>query len=139
MNGYTLHEAIVLARDIYKQVGTPPPFVKVDPILRYAERVEEQRSGVPHKIEVYTSKVTRSDFRGFWIRGKQISKIYVCNDLNYCWKRFVMCKEATHLLVDDDERLATTMQEQTEEAFELFWPKTSKGELTSEVFAAVVT
>lgn len=135
---YTLPEAIVLARDIYKQIGSPPPFVRIPAIFAYAERVEHQRSGTPHKIEVWDADVTKSELRGFFVRGHQISKIYVCKELNFCWRRFVMCKEAMHLLVDDATRFATTMQDQTEEAFELFWPKTVDDSLSSEVFAAVV-
>jgi hypothetical protein len=140
-SGYTLHEAIVLARDTYKQIGSPPPVVRMPAVFAYVEKVEEQRSGKPHKIEVWEADVTRSEYRGLLVRGgkeQHVTKIFVCKELNFCWRRFVMCKEAMHLLVDETDRFATTMQDQTEEAFDLYWPKKSDADLSSEVFAAVV-
>lgn len=139
MDTYSLEEAIVLARDTYQQIGSPPPFVSVDPILRYAERVTNAGGGDDHKIIVIEATASKAEYRGFWLRGHNTSTIYVSNELNTCWRRFVIAKEAMHILVDDSpDRYAKSASQQAQESFEMVWPKQSRVKLSSETFAAVV-
>jgi hypothetical protein len=140
LSTYSLEEAIVLARDTYRAIGSPPPFVSVDPVLRYAEKVSNAGGSIDHKIVVFRAKADKTEYRGFWVRGHNSSTIFVSHELNDCWARFVICKEAMHILVDDVvERYAKSASEQAAESFEMVWPKQSRVKLTSELFAAVVT
>jgi hypothetical protein len=139
LSTYSLQEAIVLARDTYVQIGSPPPYVSVDRLLRYAESVSNACGSKNHKILVFTAEATKAEYRGFWVRGHNSSSIYVSRELNFCWRRFVVCKEATHILVDDvAERYAKSAPNQAVESFEMVWPTQLHVPLTSEVFAAVV-
>lgn len=137
---HTFAEAIAVARDAFVQIGSPAPFVRVDPILRYAERVASQENGRPHTIVVETTDWKVSEARGTWRRGKDTSTIYVSDELNTCWRRFVICKEAIHMMVDDKPATyATSIDSQVLEAFQMRWPTQKSAPLSSELLAVVVT
>jgi len=139
LSTYSLEEAIVVARDTYVKISRPRRPVPIDPILRYAEKVESAARGQPYSIKTMIVDVEKNEYRGIFARGLSSSTIYLSHELNDCWKRFVICKEAIHLLVDDsDLRYAKSVRDQTMEAFQMFWPTQSRAPLTSEVFASVV-
>ena len=52
------------------------------------------------------------------------SEIWVSQELNRCWSRFVVCKEAMHLMLDDSpSRYARSATSQMQDAMDLYWPK----------------
>jgi hypothetical protein len=120
-------------------MGRPSPPVLVDHVLHYAERVVASATGKPHKIKVLLTETKVHEYRGIWLRGHTESTIHISQDLNRCWRRFVICKEAIHLIVDDEpSRFARSIEEQANEAFEMYWPRQSRVPLSSEQLAAIV-
>lgn len=138
---FTLPEAIVLARDTGRQLRCGNGPVPIEAIVKYAERVASEETGRPHFIEVHkVEKTSKLEYRGKLVRGdSEPSRIYLPEDLNECWQRFVVAKEAIHLLVDNDpSRYAKSISAQIDEALEMTWPNTADEELSSEQMAAVV-
>ena len=52
---------------------------------------------------MYTHKIESSESLG---ENQRICEIYWARELNYCWKRFVLCKELMHLFDGDEARVS---------------------------------
>lgn len=67
--------------------------------------------GKPYPVEIEYSDVPVTSIRGQLIRREANATIIVSKQQSRCWKRFVICKELAHLLIDDDDDTRTTDME----------------------------
>lgn len=101
-SGVRVADVYVLARDVinrYRQQVTtiphPIPVLKEQGILQVISGVTGLR------IEVCCIPYPGHYLKGWLARYKDHARIIYSTDLNVCWSRFVICKEAFHLLCGD--------------------------------------
>ena len=100
----TVHEAIVLARDTLIRV--PPDATGRTEIVPALRKYVEQCSGLT--ISLQKRNLNQAHTRGLILRYTDRATIVVGHELNHCWRRFVICKELMHLLVDVKPECFTT-------------------------------
>lgn len=74
--------------------------------------------------------------RSILLRYPQHAHILIVDNLNACWKRFAMCKEFAHLIMDEgDGHRAMSVAEQIDFAMDIARSPDPHQELTGEAFA----
>lgn len=99
-------DVLLIARSIIKEVerskGTPItlPVPLVDGILPAIE----SNLGAGFRIKIERREWPSMAFRSALFRYTDHADIIYSHSLNICWRRFSICKEAAHLLIDDSNR-----------------------------------
>jgi hypothetical protein len=102
-----LVDICVLVRDVFRAISetgiTPAAPIKLKELLIPAVA---SRLGTPHGgkfiISAQECDWQASKIRGILLRYNARAEILYSAQLNLCWKRFVVCKELAHLLIDEN-------------------------------------
>src|SRR5437763_649857 len=101
-----LQGIIVFVKDVQASLGAITFPVSVHAIKQVIESKYgfefEQFHSVYWQYEAFAGRLQR-----FQRGSKKVARIVVSSELNFCWQRFVACKELAHLLIDKESDFVT--------------------------------
>lgn len=65
--------------------------------------------GAGFDVTIHEKKWNHKDLYGLLLRYKDSAEIVVAADMRYCWRRFVVCKELAHLILDTPKSQSYTV------------------------------
>src|SRR5712671_3147751 len=102
MNGVRFVDVCLTIRDLYSKVTPQNPQA---PIQIAGLLIPAVQKRLPLNFAISLSRRTWRNQRicGGLFRFKTRAIIVYSHDLNMCWRRFVICKELAHLIIDTDD------------------------------------
>lgn len=98
--GHRLCDAFLIARSVVDQVAgrqAPPPWeMPLSAVLEHTKRVLPEL-----QIDLQRRDFAADQVASALFRYPQRALILYAGSLNICWRRFALCKELAHLLIDD--------------------------------------
>lgn len=83
--------------------------MELHPLLSQIEKLLSSRSGEKYTINLQRKPWGSEYLKEIFIRYHDHANICYSVTLNRCWRRFVVCKESAHLLIDDDPKKQFTV------------------------------
>lgn len=82
--------------------------------------------GKPIEKRILEIPAEACSIRGFYISYPDKYEIYLMAGMNFCWSRFVLCKELFHVILDEERYQTTNIYAHLEEVMTSF-PSTQPG------------
>lgn len=107
------HDICVLVRDLFADIGLPtdpyPVQIKQHVIPALEKKLKPEFEGQAFKIHLEAKDWDRKNIVAMLVRYKTHAKVwYHRSSLNLCYRRFAVCKELAHLLIDNAQEHFTS-------------------------------
>lgn len=144
-----LLEILVRARGVVSQIrasqsanfGFPIQVRRdVEPVILSMVR---ESIGREYPVQMEYSAVPVGAIRGKLIRYENSGTIIISSEQTMCWRRFVLCKELAHLIIDDEPESRTTdielhIQGMNSDARNFVWNSAIDSEYEAIIMAAEI-
>lgn len=99
-----LFDAICIAREIQK---TSPEIFQALPVEVSPALVSFAENRAKLKVEIGLIPVEHTKARGYLLRYNKRAEIMISDSQSFCWRRYVITKELSHLIADTEDQYLT--------------------------------